>query len=273
MENIKRLLPLLSLLISSALLFSTCDVSNSGQTGTIEVKMVDAPGDFQAVAVDIQRIRIHQSETAEMDSSASDEEAANNGWVTVMDESAVINLLTLRNGNEVTLGNTELEAGTYTQLRLILGNENEVVVDGQPFELTIPDQPQSGIKLDINATIKEGQNHIMLIDFDVARSIVQNETGGYTLKPVFRAVNLNETGSIAGVVNPTDFQTYIHAIAGEDTLSTIADDEGQYMIMGAAPATYELVFNPNSEQYSDSTVRGIEVITGETTNIDTLNFE
>lgn len=273
METIKQLRILLFLTILSFAGLTACEVNNSAQTGSLQVKMTDAPGHYEEVWVDVQSVRVHQTQTAETSAEESDQEAEEEGWITIMDEPTRIDLLTLRNGNEITLGEAELDPGTYSQLRLILGDNNEVVIDGESHDLMTPSQQESGTKLNINATVEEDQTYTLLVDFDAGRSIVQTGNGMYILKPVLRAVNLSETGSIAGDVSPADVQTSVLAINGDDTLSTLTDTDGAFTIMGVAPGSYNVEYKPDSDQYRDSTVTGVEVTAGETTTLETMNLE
>lgn len=274
MKTIK-LLSILSLALFLGL--ASCDTaSDNGQTGTMEVKMTDAPANYDAVVVTINSVRVKQDED---DSDDADGEEAEDGdddeeeWVTIMDESMQVNLLELTNGNEVTLGSKELEAGNYSQIRFILGDDNTVTVDGETYALTTPSAQQSGLKLDIDAEVEEGSSYTLLVDFDAARSIVETGNGMYILKPVLRAVNLSETGSISGNVQPTDFNTNVMATADGDTLSTITNDNGDFKIMGVAEGTYDVTFDPGSDQYADSTQTDIEVEEGEENDLGTIELE
>jgi len=264
--------------ISLALLFglTSCDsTSNNAGTGTMSISMTDAPANYDAVTITVNSIRVNQEEDAEdTDGKESDEEAEDEGWVTIMNDPMEINLLELTNGNQITLGSQELEAGNYSQIRLILGDNNTVTVDGETYALQTPSAQQSGLKLNVDAEVEEESTYNLLIDFDAARSIVQQGNGGYLLKPVIRAVNLAEAGSIIGNVQPTDFNTNVLAVVDEDTItSTITADNGGFQIIGLQEGTYDVVFDPSSDQYSDSTQTDIEVTSGAETDLGTIELE
>ena len=271
MKTIK-LLSILSLVFFLGV--TSCDTaSDNGQTGTMEVKMTDAPANYDAVAITINSVRVNKDEDAETDGEETDDEAEDEGWVTILDETMQVNLLDLTNGNEITLGSKELEAGNYSQIRFILGDDNTVTVDGETYALTTPSAQQSGLKLNIDAEVEEGSTYTLLVDFDAARSIVETGNGMYILKPVLRAVNLSETGSISGNVQPTDFNTNVLATADGDTLSTITNDNGDFKIMGVAEGTYDITFDPDSDQYADSTQTDIEVEEGEENDLGIIELE
>lgn len=271
----KQISLLLSILFALFVGFTACDSTNSdGGTGTMEVTMTDAPANYDSVNVTINSVRIHKNTDAETDSTESDEEAEENGWVTVTDEQMKVNLLELTNGNQIMLGSEELESGTYSQVRFILGDDNTVTVDGQTYDLQTPSAQQSGLKLNVNAEIEENTTYTLLVDFDAARSVEQQGNGGYLLKPVLRAVNLAETGSIAGNVQPSDFNTNVMAIQEEDTVTTtITADNGDFKIIGLTEGTYDVAYNPDSDQYADTTVSGVDVTVGQETALEDMQLE
>jgi hypothetical protein len=271
----KQLSLLFSIAIALFLGFTSCDSTGSdGETGTMSVALTDAPANYDSVMITVNSVRVNKNEDAETDSTESDEEADKNGWETIMDEPMKVNLLELTNGKQITLGSKELEAGRYSQIRFILGDDNTVTVDGNTHTLKTPSAQQSGLKLNVNAEIEEDAIYSLLIDFDAARSIVQTGNGGYILKPVLRAVSLEEAGSISGNVQPTDFKTNVMAVADGDTItSTITADNGDFKIIGLEAGNYDVVFDPDSDQYSDSTQTGIEVTAGEETELGTVELQ
>lgn len=100
-------------------------------TGTATVSMTDAPAcGYEVVNVTVSKVRIHQSD------SASDNAP---GWTDItLNPPQPMNLLDLNNGALASLGETPLTAGHYTQLRLVLDNNNGnqptanwIVLEGQ----------------------------------------------------------------------------------------------------------------------------------------------
>lgn len=268
----KQLTLLFTLSIAVLLGFTSCDSTGSdGGTGTMSVALTDAPANYDSVMITVNSVRVTKDEDADIE---SDEETEDNGWETIMDEPMEVNLLELTNGAQITLGSKELEAGHYSQIRFVLGEDNTVTVDGKTYALDTPSAQQSGLKLNVDAEVEEDAIYSLLIDFDAARSIVQTGNGGYILNPVLRAVNLAETGSIAGNVQPNDFKTNVLAVADGDTItSTITADNGDFKIIGLEAGTYDVVFDPDSDQYSDSTQTDIEVTTGQETDLGTIELQ
>lgn len=262
-------------LLAITTVFIGCDVTDNSNEGSarMKVQLTDAPGDFDAVYIDIQSVRVHLDEDIETDTTDSDDEAEEEGWVTINDEPMRVNLLELRNGDTIQLGEEELEAGEYHQIRFVLGPDNEVVVDGESFPLTTPSAQQSGLKLNIDAEIEDGETYNLLVDFDAGRSIVHTGSGKYILKPVLRAVNLEETGSISGAVEPAEVQTSVMAVANGDTLSTLTEESGEFSIIGVTQGSYDVIFNPISDTtYADTTITGVSVDVDEDVELDTVTL-
>lgn len=262
----RKLLSLfLAFFLMSFIGFTACDVNdNNIGTGTLQVFMTDAPADYDSVFVDIQEVRIHRD---------ADADTAESGWTTILDEPLRVDLLTLRNGDQISLGEVELEAGQYSQMRFILGDNNELFIDGESHHLNTPSAQQSGLKLNVNADIEGGETLSLLVDFDAGRSIVETGNGGFILKPVLQVINTEDAGVIIGAVEPSNFQTYVLAENEEDTLSTYSNSSGEFTLGALTPGTYDVTFQPEDESYQDSTITDVEVTAGDVTDVGTIVLE
>lgn len=246
--------------------FTGCDATteNTPETGTMQVKMHDNPGDYDEVNVHISRVEVNRSE-------------GNDGWIVISEPDETYNLLELINGEFEVLANTELETGTYRQIRLIVNDSmNSIVIDGNSYPLTVPSGEQTGLKLNINADVEAGITYVLLLDFDADRSVSKRGVQDhYNLKPVIRATAEAITGNIGGIVEPVDARSAIYAIAGSDTLSTtFANSEtGEFLLVGLEAGTYDLSFEAREAGYSSASVNGVEVAIGSTTELETVVLE
>lgn len=259
-------------LLTGLFLLTSCDVADDGNSnstmGTLQVYLTDAPGDYEAVWIDIEEVRIHIND--EEDIELEDE-----GWITISDDPMRVNLLELTNGELEALGETELEEGMYSQIRLILGDDNEIVKNGVTHSLDTPSAQQSGLKLNVNAEIEGGQVYTLLLDFDASRSIVEaGNSGKYLLKPVIRTVAFAETGTIEGDIEPAESLPWVYAIAGMDTVAgTRANVEGEFRLVGLLSGSYQVAINPSEDGYSDEILTEVEVIAPDTTDLGVINLE
>jgi hypothetical protein len=118
----KQLTVLMGFLLTVVVAGCGSDGGGSTQPGTLGVSMTDAPAcGFEAVNVTVSKVRVHQSDNAS-------ENAA--GWTDItLNPARKINLLDLNDPTQSnlaleSLGETPLEPGHYTQLRLVLEDNN-----------------------------------------------------------------------------------------------------------------------------------------------------
>ncbi len=264
MKSLKTLL----FLLAGSLIFYSCDSSTSGDSelGTMQILLTDAPGNYDHVYIDVREARIHHS---------SDAEEGESGWIELDIETGIYDLLELTNGRYEVLGEIDLEPGRYNQMRLVLGDQNEVVIDGTAYPLNTPSAQQSGLKLNIHADIEGGEMYTLLLDFDANKSIVQaGQSGNIQLKPVIRTVRLEQTGTIEGTIEPAEALPWVYAIAGQDTVrGTRADIDGEFRLIGLPSDTYQLSIIPTNDDYNNAVVSGVEVTVGETTEVGTITIE
>lgn len=258
--------------LATLFLITSCDVADDGSSvstkGTLQVYLTDAPGDYEAVWIDIEAVRIHVNE----DDDIEEDDA---GWVTINDEPMRVNLLELTNGRFEVLGETELDAGMYNQIRLILGEDNEIVKNGVTHSLKTPSAQQSGLKLNVNAEIEGGEVYTLLLDFDASRSIVEaGNSGKFILNPVIRTVEFAQTGAIEGIIEPAESLPWVYAIAGADTLAgTKADAGGEFRLVGLLPGSYTVAINPTIVSFQNEEIPDVEVMESDTTDVGTIVLE
>jgi hypothetical protein len=141
------------------------------------VKMVDAPGDFQQVNVEVLQVQVNHD---------------GQGWINLPTSAGVYDLLTLQNDVSATLVNVgTLPAGHINQFRMILGDQNTVMVDSVSYPLATPSAQQSGLKINLNTDFAPNDTYETLLNFDTNKSIVTQGNGSYSLKPVIKVLSIN----------------------------------------------------------------------------------
>lgn len=96
----------------------------------------------------------------------------------LLSEPKTYDLLLLRNREEKVC-QADLPPGTYTGIKLVLTNA-EIVVNGRSFQISI--NPPLIIIIPVNFTVLEDGTVKVTLDFDAAKSAVQ-EGSGYRLVP------------------------------------------------------------------------------------------
>lgn len=245
-----------------------CDnESNSNGASSISVRLMDEHANFDKVFVDIIDVMVKVNDNSDTDSGWQSLEAINTG---------VYDLLELTGGLDVLLvDNFQIPSGTLNQIRLILGDRNSIVIDGDTFPLKTPSAQQSGLKIKVNETLEPNISYTFLLDFNVHKSVViAGNSENINLKPVIRATVEALTGAISGNVTPIDVQTEVFAATATDTISSYTNDEGNFVIVGLFGGTYNVIVKPDEASgLNPQTIENVEVTIGSTTDLGTINLE
>jgi hypothetical protein len=119
-----------------------------------------------------------------------------------------INLLSLQGtlSNDL-ISNAVIPLGSYDWIRLHVNASNDSINDsyiklddGSVQELWIPSGSQTGLKINTGFELIATEELKLMIDFDLRKSVVQRN-GAYTLRPTLRMANLNDSGTIIGVID------------------------------------------------------------------------
>ena len=240
--------------MAGMVLFGCTENHQEENRSGIKFLLTDMPGVYQEVNIDVKAINV----------------IANDSLIKLETNQGVYNLLKFVNGKDTLLVDDEMPSGFVSQVRLILGEDNTVLVDGELHDLKTPSAQQSGLKLNIHDEFLPGEAYTYVIDFVVEKSIVETGNGNYNLKPVIRVFTEAITGSIEGIVSPVEARPFIEAKGVKDTVVTDADSEtGIFKIRGLTPGTYTLGFKPQ-EGFRDTLMENISVMAGQATIIDTM---
>jgi len=189
-----------------------------------------------------------------------------------------VNLLDLQDAATEVLADAEIEAGTYSQLRLVVESASVSLADGYEFvdgstekDLVVPSGAQTGIKLLLTNGEDDGPlvippgDLMLVVDFDASQSFViqgnpETPAGihGMHFQPTLRVVVIDVAGSIAGTVS-TDLSTArvdslrVRAVPVDDglveqyqteTATTRTKSDGTYKLWFLAPGRYTVRVTP-----------------------------
>jgi Domain of unknown function (DUF4382) len=248
--------------IFALLVLFTTSCKKENEKSRLTVYLTDAPADYDAVNIEVVSIQLKASS-----------DGGENGWQTLPMTSspANFNLLEFTNGMDTLLSSVELPAGNVSQLRLILGDNNSITVNGvtEDLPLEVPSGSESGLKFNIHADLIGGIEYKLWIDFDVLRSIVVNGNGDYILKPLIRTFTLATSGAIKGIVLPVDANATVQATNGTDIFTAIPDaTTGEFLIRGVPAGTWTVLLDGNNG-YIDQNVTNVSVSIGQVADIGT----
>jgi hypothetical protein len=257
------------------LLFANCSDNDASGTSRVTVRMVDAPGDYDEVNVEVLDVLIKSN------SDTDDSQ----GWVSIGDkaqvgENKIYNLLDLTGGVNALLADNLVPSGNLGQIRLLLGDENTLVKGDMSYPLKTPSAQQSGLKLKVNQTLEAGKSYEFLLDFDVEHSVVKaGNSGIYNLHPVIRVSTKENTGGIKGKVvigTPAakpGFAVSVSIPVEGGTIETAMNaDTGEFLLAGVPPGTYTVTLTPDPNSttpqlYAVKTIENVVVVNGVITDI------
>jgi hypothetical protein len=227
----------------------------------LKIYLTDSPSSLDSVIIFVKEVQVHKTDSE------------SEGWITVNDSLRKFDLLELRNGASIVLGDSILDAGKYSQIRLILIDENYVVDNGLKHHLTVPSGLQTGIKLNHEFTLEPNTLYELMLDFNVDKSIHVTGNGKYMMKPVIRCTPMIISGSISGVILPLDAQATVFTTFNSDTISTYPDANGQFKLMALPADNYNIEIYPQNNAYKDTIVANINVFANQNTVIDTVELK
>ena len=229
--------------------------TGSGSTATYSVRMTDAPGPYSEVNIDLQGVKIL------CDDGTDTMLAVNPG---------IYNLLDFANGLDTVIAKSILDTCTITQIRLILGPNNTVVIDSVSYPLKTPSAQQSGLKINVHQVLTPGAVISTLLDFDANQSIVKQGNGRYLLKPVIRVIDSTSTGSIKGAISPKGVLAVVTAVSGTDSFSTSVNAKGMFKLQGLPSGTYDVTITPDAP-YAPVTISGV-IVKGRPADLGTIKL-
>lgn len=251
--------------LAATMIFTACNKKDNtntptdkSQTANVSFYLTDDPANYDAVYIDIRQVEVTMEGHAAVALTPI--------------RPGIYNLLDFRNGLDTLLLRADLPPGKIGQVRLILGNSNSVVINGQTHPLNTPSAQESGLKLNLQQEFAAGGAYVVWIDFDAGKSIVKTGNDKYILKPVIRAYSSQTDGRIKGYVLPPAALATVYASNGSDTYAAIPAPDGYYMFTGLPAGTYTVTYDAAALLYLDVTINNVSVAYGQTTNLGTTTL-
>ncbi len=141
-------------------------------TGKLVLQITDKPAlNIEKAEVTISKVQVHVAEAGN-----------ESGWFTVVEEAKKFDLVAIKDVKAY-LGEKELAAGIYTQIRLDVDSA-KVTIDGEEHDLTIPSKT---VKLVRSFEIKENETTTLTLDFDAEESVHQ-AGDRYIMRPTIKVI-------------------------------------------------------------------------------------
>lgn len=278
-----RLIPTTAVIVAALFAFSSCEKEemnpdpDGAAAGSFAVKMTDAPGDYDALDVEITNVEAYLE---------------GSGWVSLNNEAQVVSVLDLTNGAETQLAyESEADAGVYSMLRITFGNNNSLSLDSgtdlgfdlggltgganATVDLEWASSSSHQVVINIDEEVSASAGAEVLLDFHVMESIIQSGQQ-FIIDPAITLIEDARTGihgQIEGAASAAILVT-----DGENTFSSYTDASGQFLVRGMADGVYDVILMPSQEglglldQAEDQTIEGVVIAEGRITQMGTIQF-
>ena len=196
----------------------------SPTSGTVEVGVTDAPpkDNVTSIMVTASKVEIHKAtaeqeqQTQSGDNQTGEQQQVEQGegeWliIDIADGANSFDLLEIK-GIEKLLATSEVEAGKYTQVRLIIDKIEVALGDGEPKPAIVP---SGELKFVHPFDVVAGEKTTILLDFDANKSVNITGKGKIQIRPVVKLTVQQESSTSAGEGI---------RVVSEDESKTIAED-------------------------------------------------
>lgn len=274
----------------AALALAACSGTTDSPNGTVNLKvqLTDAPSvEFDSAIVYISSVTLIPVE---------------GDRIVITEDGGRFDLLELQNGVTAELGDVDIPAGDYSELRLVVDSAYVGLAEPYEFEdgstersLKVPSGSQSGIKVKLSSAdagsmvpfVSITDDAVLVVDFDVSQNFkIQGNPNtpaglkGVLFTPVLRAVVRDVAGSISGTVtssaagNPgiagLNVQATMNVNGDQVVVNAVTDANGDYTISFLAPGTYAVTVQGFTPTDPATMPRTVEV--GESQDVTDVDF-
>ena len=281
----RKLLSFASIMaIAVALFVTACNKTASVESApgqqSLALYLTDGPGLFDKVLVDIKSIKVlvdtskntRNHDSCNWNRMGIDDHKKDTAfvWHDLGIKAGVYDLLQLRNGTDTLLAESNITKGSIRLIKIEIGTNNSVMKDSVTYPVSIPVGAPNYVLIATQGHEYDeylpGKNRLWL-DFDVARSIVQERNGVFYLRPVFHFFTKRTSASIIGKIIPQrDAKAVVTVYNGTDTAYALPTPEGYFCIRGLKDGKYSMHINATAP-YLDSTIQNVVVAAPKETSV------
>ncbi|MFO7824249.1 MAG: DUF4382 domain-containing protein [Cyclobacterium sp.] len=224
----------------------SCDDAASENRSLVNILLVDAPGDFDQVWIEVLGVEILPA--------GSRGNAENASWVNIPYQAAsnMVRISDLVNEERLLIGRTEIQSGTVSKIRLLLGSQLYLIQDENRIDLSTDSDFEEKLEVEINVNALPGNSYDIYLDFDLARSVVNTGNGNFLLDPRIRVFESAVSAVIRGSILPRNERPHVYVSSNTDTLTTLTGENGGYYLQGLPPNDYRITIDAPSN-YLDTT--------------------
>ncbi|MEK7199296.1 MAG: DUF4382 domain-containing protein, partial [Bacteroidota bacterium] len=234
------------MVIAGSFLITACNKNSSAEVNTagkqqLSLYLTDGPGLFDKVLIDIRSVKVlvdTSSNTRDQDDEDWDDRGMHddkNGssfiWENLNITPGIYDILKFRNGADTLLASSGIAKGFIRLIKIEIGTNNSLVKDSISYPVSLPARALNYVLIKLKG--EECEEYLpgkarLWLDFDITRSIIQENNNQFILRPVFHFFTVNSTGSIKGKVLPHDGFAVVTVFNTTDTAYALPDKEGHF---------------------------------------------
>lgn len=277
-SNLFYLLLLLTLIAVACKKTSDSSTSNDPGYKAVAVHLTDDPSLYDNVMIDIRYVEVkidtNLNHDGHFDDNDRDEDNDHKDhdnfgkWDTLNIRPGVYDVMKFRNGLDTVLGSANLKNSRIEKVRLTLGNNNSVTVNGvsHPLLLAPGANNYAYVKIEDNDVDEKENKKDLWLDFDLGRSVIEIN-GNYYLRPFLRPFGNDKFSNLTGKVLPLEAKPVVRAYSGADTLTAVPEHvNGEFKIRGIKDGVYS-VWYKGINGYHDTTINNVTIKAGSDTHL------
>jgi len=214
-----------------------CDDSDTPETGKLQIGVTDRPDEsVTAVKVICNLIEVSRSQGENQDSE----------WLTLVEEPVTFNLIALAGVEEI-VGDADIPAGTYNQLRMHVASVT-VTLNGNEVEAEVPSDI---VRVVHPVMVQADETTIATFDFNAEESVVVTGNDKVIFKPVVRLLVREGNDPFKPVMPPTEEISASLTPKLPPMFHSNAD--GSFFLEILSPETSEIIVDTDSITVSGNT--------------------
>ncbi|QCK15553.1 DUF4382 domain-containing protein [Mangrovivirga cuniculi] len=236
------------------LLFASGCKNESTETnikaGNIVLRISDSPADYDRLILDIEGAILEEnSKQVHLRTTFTGQ----------------LDILDYNNGKSYVLADEKYENITPNNIILLLGEDNFITIENQNYNIELPDNFKSGIRIPIPESMVDKNKIDINLDFNAAKSVIEKE-GKFSLIPVINPREENTGGGVEGTIKPV-VPAVAHLILDSDTISsTYCDEYGFFYINNVKENKYSLIIEP-TDGYEYGERKNVKISDSRITNV------
>lgn len=214
---------------------------------SVEFRLTDGPAHYEELSIDIQQLFVEMKGQEE--------------FSLALPNPGRYDLLKFKNGRDVLLASATLPPGEISEIRLVLGTNNTLTVEGIQYPLEVPSGMQRGLKLKSSHVLRGEELSRIWFDVDAARSVIMIGKSRFLLKPQVRIFTEKTNGVIEGSVVPSNARPVVYALNSSNDTAAVAlpNPNGFFKFSGLNEGLYQVIIDPTNRDFKRQRRSNIEV--------------